>query len=220
MLGPVRPRLAAELGLSRSCVVHCGVHDSNAALLAARGLAELVGRPFAVVSTGTWVISMAAGGAGPVAYDPAEDMLANVDVDGRPVPTARFMGGRDYEAWMGDALGAPGDPALLNQGASAGDWTHLPPPLRAARAALELARRTDRALGLIAAEGPILIEGRFAADDAFVAALAGLRAGQPVYRSAIADGVAAGALRLAASHAAPAGALERIRPADLAAPSA
>jgi sugar (pentulose or hexulose) kinase len=220
VLGPVRSGLAAELGLPRSCVVHCGVHDSNAALLAARGLAELAGRPFSVVSTGTWVISMAAGGAGPAAYDPAEDMLANVDVDGDPVPTARFMGGRDYEAWMGDALGAPGDPALLAEAAGAVDWTRLPPPQRAARAALELARRTDRALGLIAAEGPILVEGRFAADDAFVAALATLRPGQPVYRSAIADGVAVGALRLATPHAAPAGALERIRPADLAAPNA
>ena len=220
VLGPVRPALAAELGLPRSCVVHCGLHDSNAALLAARGLAELAGRPFAVVSTGTWVISMAVGGAGPSAYDPAEDMLANVDVDGRPVPTARFMGGRDYEGWMGDALGARGDPALLHAADGLGDWTGLPPSLRAARAALALARRTDRALGLVAAEGPVLVEGRFAADDAFVAALAAMRPGRAVYRSSIADGVAAGALRLAAPHAAPAGALEQVVPADLAAPSA
>lgn len=220
VLGPVRPALAAELGLPRSCVVHCGLHDSNAALLAARSLRELAGPPFAVVSTGTWVISMAAGGAGPATYDPAEDMLANVDADGRPVPTARFMGGRDYEAWMGEALGAAGDPALLGEAAGVAGWTHLPPPQRAARAALELARRTDRALGLIGAEGPILVEGRFAADDAFVAALAALRPDQPVYRSSIADGVAVGALRLAAPNAAPVGALERVAPADLAAPSA
>jgi sugar (pentulose or hexulose) kinase len=220
VLGPVRRSLAAELGLPSTCVVHCGLHDSNAALLAARGLTELAGGPFSVVSTGTWVISMAVGGAGPAVYDPAEDMLANVDVDGRPVPTARFMGGRDYEAWMGEALGERGDPALLFRAESAVDFTRLPPPMRAARAALELARRTDRALGLIAAEGPILIEGRFAADDAFAAALAMLRPGQPVYRSAIADGVAAGALRLAAPSIAPAGPLQRIRPGDLVAPDA
>jgi hypothetical protein len=145
-------------------------------------------------------------------------MLANVDVDGRLVPTARFMGGRDYEAWMGEALGEPGDPALLPRAAAAADWTRLPPPLRAARAALELARRTDRALGLIAAEGPILIEGRFAADPAFAAALARLRPGQPVYRSALTDGVAAGALRLVAPGMAPAGPLERIAAGDLVAP--
>lgn len=215
VLGPLRPALAAELGLPRACVVHCGLHDSNAALHAARALPALAGGPFAVVSTGTWVISMAVGGAGPAAYDPAADMLANVDVDGRPVPTARFMGGRDYEAWMGDALGAAGDPVLLERAAIAPDWMRAPPPLRATRAALELARRTDRALGLVAADGPILIEGRFAADDAFAAALATLRSGQPVYRSAIADGVAAGALRLAAPHLAPAATLERVGPQDL-----
>lgn len=212
VLGPLRPALAAELGLPRTCRVHCGVHDSNAALLAARGLPELSGAPFSVVSTGTWVISMAVGGDGPAAYDPAEDMLANVDVDGRPVPTARFMGGRDYESWMGDALGEPGDPKLLADTTAPVDWTALPPPLRAARAALQLARRTDRALGMIAAEGPILVEGRFAADDAFVAALALLRPAQTVYRSALADGVAAGALHLAAPDCALGGALERIQP--------
>ena len=136
VLGPLRLALAAELGLPRTCRVHCGVHDSNAALLAARGLPELSGAPFSVVSTGTWVISMAVGGDGPAAYDPAEDMLANVDVDGRPVPTARFMGGRDYESWMGDALGEPGDPKLLADTTAPADWPALPPPLRAARAAL------------------------------------------------------------------------------------
>jgi sugar (pentulose or hexulose) kinase len=219
VLGPVRPAFAAELGVPPACLVHCGVHDSNAALHAARGLPELAGGPFAVVSTGTWVISMAVGGVGPATYDPAEDMLANVDVEGRAVPTARFMGGRDYESWMGDALGEAGDPDLLVWAEATADWTALPPRLRAARAALELARRTDRALGLIAAEGPILIEGRFAADNAFAAALASLRSTQPVYRSAIADGVAAGALRLARPDYAPAGALERILPGDLVASS-
>ena len=220
VLGPVRPALAAELGLPRDCRVHCGVHDSNAALYAARGLPELAVGPFSVVSTGTWVISMAVGGDGPAAYDPAEDMLANVDVDGRPVPTARFMGGRDYETWMGEALGEAGDPELLFWAEGVTDRTALPPRLRAAWAALALARRTDRALGLIAAAGPILIEGRFAADDAFCAALAAVRPGQRVYRSAVADGVAIGALRLAAPDWAPAGALQPIQPGELPAPSA
>jgi sugar (pentulose or hexulose) kinase len=215
ILGPVRADLADALGLPRGCVVHCGLHDSNAALHAARGLPELAGQPFSVVSTGTWFVCMAVGGAGPSVYDPTKDMLANVDVDGRPVPAARFMGGRDYEAWMGEAIGAASDPALLAKVAALDDWTHAPPPLRATRAALELARRTDRALGLIAAEGPILIEGRFAPDAAFAAALAALRPGQPVYRSGIADGVAAGALRLAAPAGLPAGALERIAAADI-----
>ena len=210
VLGPVRPALAAELGLPRDCRVHCGLHDSNAALHAARGFAELADRPFAVVSTGTWFVCLAAGGRGPVFYDPSQDMLANVDVAGRATPTARFMGGRDYEAWMGGALGAGSDPSLLGEAAALADWRSAPGPLRATRAALELARRVDRALGLIAAEGPILIDGRFAADPAFAAALARLRPIQPVFRSAIVDGVAQGARRLASPASSAALQLERV----------
>jgi sugar (pentulose or hexulose) kinase len=202
-LGEVRPALADELRLARNCRVYCGLHDSNAALHAARGFDELADRPFAVVSTGTWFICFAAGGPGPVAYDPTQDMLANVDVAGRPTPTARFMGGRDFETWMGGMLGAESDPALLREAAALTDWRAAPRPLRATRAALELARRTVHALALVAAEGPILIEGRFAADDAFAVALARLRPGQAVYRSAVSDGVALGALRLAAPHLRP-----------------
>ena len=203
VLGEVRPALAHELGLARTCRVYCGLHDSNAALHGARGFDELAGRPFAVVSTGTWFICFAAGGLGPVVYDPTRDMLANVDVAGVPTPTARFMGGRDFEAWMGGALGAASDPALLREAAALTDWRAATGPLRATRAALELARRTDQTLSLVAAEGPILIEGRFAADDAFAVALARLRTGKAVYRSAIADGVALGALQLAAPHLRP-----------------
>ena len=215
VLGPVRTALAAELGLPADCEVRCGLHDSNAALHAARGLAELAGAPFAVVSTGTWFVAMAAGGAGPAAYDPAEDMLANVDVAGRPVPTARFMGGRDYETWMREALGAAADRDRLREASALDDWRRAAPALRATRAALELARKTVRALGLVAAEGPVLIEGRFAEDPAFAAALATLRPGQPIYRSGLADGVALGALRLAAPQSGMAGRLERTPPAVL-----
>jgi hypothetical protein len=127
-------------------------------------------------------------------------MLASVDVAGRPTPTARFIGGREFEAWMGEALGAASDPRMLPEAAALTDWRKAPGVLRATRSALELARGTDRALGLVAARGPILIEGRFATDDAFAVALAKLRPAQAVYRGTIADGVALGALRLAAPH--------------------
>ena len=200
VLGPMRPALADELGLPRGCRVHAGLHDSNAALHAARGYAELSDRPFSVVSTGTWFICLAAGAEATVTYDPSQDVLANVDVAGRPTPTARFMGGREFEGWMGEALGASSDPRLLAEAAALTGWRDAPGVLRATRAALELARRTDRALDLVAARGPILIEGRFAADDAFAVALARLRPAQTVYRGAMADGVALGALRLAAPH--------------------
>jgi sugar (pentulose or hexulose) kinase len=209
-LGPIRESIATATGLSRDCQVLCGLHDSNAALHAARGLPELSGGPFSVVSTGTWFICLNAGGSRRVRYDPAEDMLANVDVDGRPTPTARFMGGRDYEVWMGDAMGAASDVDLLGAASDLAYAQDSEPALRATWAAVELAKRSDRALRLVEAEGPILIEGRFADDAAFGVALARLRPGQIVYRSTLADGVALGAMRLAAGDAFRAPALQRV----------
>jgi hypothetical protein len=111
---------------------------------------------------------------------------------------------------MGAALGAASDPGLLREAAALADWSRAPAALRATRAALELARRADRALGLIAAEGPIVIEGRFAADEAFALALSRLRPIQPIFRTTMADGVALGALRLAAPAAPGPGKLARV----------
>ena len=97
-LGPIRPEVAAATGLRPDVRVVCGSHDSNASLIP-----YLVSRkdPFTVVSTGTWAILMAVGGKGKL--DPEADMLANVDVLGRPVPTARLMLGREFAILAGDA---------------------------------------------------------------------------------------------------------------------
>ena len=50
---------------------------------------------------GTWTIVMTVGGSID-RLDPERDTLANVDAYGRPVPTARFMGGREYAVLLGD----------------------------------------------------------------------------------------------------------------------
>ena len=119
-LGPVTPELAAATGLPPDCRVLAGIHDSNASWLP-----HLVARepPFTVLSTGTWVIAMAAGAALD-RLDPAADMLANVDARGDPVPTARFMGGRELELVAGaDGLQAEATPtdvmAVIATGAMA-----------------------------------------------------------------------------------------------------
>ncbi len=97
-LGTLKPEVAAATGLAPDVRVICGAHDSNASLVP-----HLISRrdPFTVISTGTWVIIMAVGGT--ARLDPKADMLANVDVRGEPVPTARFMGGREYAVLAGDA---------------------------------------------------------------------------------------------------------------------
>ena len=96
-LGTLKPEIATATGLSADVRIICGAHDSNASLVP-----HLLSRrePFTVISTGTWVIIMAVGGT--ARLDPEADMLANVDVRGEPVPTARFMGGREYAVLAGD----------------------------------------------------------------------------------------------------------------------
>lgn len=98
-LGPLTDEVARRTGLPAGLPVHCGIHDSNASLYP-----HLLARkaPFAVVSTGTWVIVMAVGGE-PTPLDPERDTLANVNAFGDPVPSARFMGGREFAMLLGDA---------------------------------------------------------------------------------------------------------------------
>jgi sugar (pentulose or hexulose) kinase len=100
-LATLRPELVAATGLPADCAVLCGLHDSNAALLAMRGHAEMAARDATVLSTGTWFVAMRS--LAPTAefsmaqLDESRDCLVNVDVEGRAVPSARFMGGREAE---------------------------------------------------------------------------------------------------------------------------
>jgi len=235
VLGAVRPELAAATSLDPACRVVCGVHDSNASLYAVRGFPELRDRPFSLISTGTWFVTFQSGGAGN-ALDPARDTLLNVDVDGRPVPSARFMGGRAYELILEGELGAA--PSLEAAAALVQRGVRTQPGLAAggpfpagagrlvgviadaaeaaALGSLHLALVTDVELDLVGAEGPIVIEGRFAADPLFPAALAALRPQTPVFACPDGgDAVALGAARLVWPELAPAAPLRRVGPAPL-----
>lgn len=100
VVGALRPQLAAQTGLSPDTVVLAGLHDSNAALLAARGFPEIADNEATVFSTGTWFIAMRlAAGHVPIAQlSEARDTLINVDAYGSPIASARFMGGREIES--------------------------------------------------------------------------------------------------------------------------
>ncbi|MEO1240205.1 MAG: FGGY family carbohydrate kinase, partial [Pseudomonadota bacterium] len=99
ILGRLTPQIAHTTGLAQTTPVRAGIHDSNASLLP-----HLLGRtpPFSVVSTGTWVIAMGVG-ATPKPLDPTRDTLVNVNALGNPVPSARFMGGREHDLALGPA---------------------------------------------------------------------------------------------------------------------
>lgn len=218
VLGPLREAIAARTGLSPQCRVRCGIHDSNAAFLRWR---LRVQEPFTVVSTGTWIVLMAAGGVLPAGGEHF-DCLGTVDALGNFVATARFMGGREYEVIRGGTAEEPEPaaqcladlvarpcfavPAFSGQGgpfaglrgrfldATGNDAV---PWRRATLAALYAALMTDLMLDLLDARGPILLDGPFAANDAYVTALAALRPASEVRPSPDSLGTSLGAAMLA-----------------------
>lgn len=96
IIGNIQPEIANLCGISRNVSVVCGLHDSNASLYP-----HLLMRsePFSIVSSGTWVICMAIDGLN-VKPDPHRDTLVNVSAFGDAVPSARFMGGREYDSLL------------------------------------------------------------------------------------------------------------------------
>ncbi|MGF1475868.1 MAG: FGGY-family carbohydrate kinase [Geminicoccaceae bacterium] len=169
VIGTLTPDLAERTALDPQTKIVCGIHDSNASLLPALLTEE---KPFTVVSTGTWVITMAVGGALD-RLDEAKDCLANVDVTGEPVPTARFMGGRIFAEQRDTGISE-------------------------VEASDDAARRTADALALLDARGPILIDGPFATNRRFLQRLQALRSGQEIKISAQPVGSAQGAALLGA----------------------
>ena len=229
-LGPVRPGLCRRLGLRPGTPVSVGIHDSNASLLP-----HLKGRepPFSVVSTGTWVIAMAIGGD-PVDLPPERDTLVNVNAFGDPVPSARFMGGREFEDICG-ASPVPSTDAELSrvvegdimllpaveagsgpfQGQAA-RWTSEPQTDREryAAASCYLALMTETCLRLVGAAGPTIVEGPLAGNAPYLSMLSTLRA-EPVETTRSLTGTSIGAALLAVAGAsAPATHLARVTGPD------
>jgi sugar (pentulose or hexulose) kinase len=212
-LGPVKAEIAAESGLGPDTRVLCGVHDSNASLLP-----HLASRtpPFTVLSTGTWVILMAVG-LGVEGLKARDDMLANVDIEGRPIACARFMGGREYSELQGAAQSAAdaaalarviasgalalpcfapqGGPFVSRRGEIRGN---VPEADRAALATLYVALMTDLMLTRLGAvSGDLIVEGSFAVNTAYCEVLAALRPQQAVFSGDDSAGTARGAALLA-----------------------
>jgi sugar (pentulose or hexulose) kinase len=213
VLGVLTPALQAEFGIGAVPVL-VGIHDSNASLYP-----HLLARdgPFSVVSTGTWVIAMAMG-AEPAALNPARDVLVNVNALGNPVPSARFMGGREYElireGRAAMATGADAD-SVLSRGVMlfpsvvpdsgpfqgrAHSWSHKARTDAETEVALGyyLALMTAECLGAIGARGPVLVEGPFGENPWYLAMLAAAT-GRGVERSAARTGTAVGAAMLFSS---------------------
>ena len=84
-----------EVGKSKLKIIN-GVHDSNASYLYFKNSNI---KNFTLVSSGTWYIIFNQRNS-LSKLNPNLDMLANIDVYGKAVPTMRFMGGREYDYLM------------------------------------------------------------------------------------------------------------------------
>lgn len=211
-LGFVRSAIAERIGVDPSTPVFCGIHDSNASLLP-----HLLQRkaPFSVVSTGTWVISMAIGRR-TVALDPARDTLVNVNALGNPVRSARFMGGREFELLSDGVITGTSEGALqsvldrkimllpsVQQGSgpfpfAQSRWVGEPSDEeRVIAISFYLAMMTATCLDLIGAEGATVVEGPFALNAQYCDMLQAAT-GRPVLpQAAQATGTSIGAAMLA-----------------------
>ena len=192
VLGTLLPDLAQTTGIPASCRIRCGIHDSNASYLPHR--LSMGERPFTLVSTGTWVIVMAAG-ASPSTLVENDDMLANVDAFGNAVPCARFMGGREFEVLCRGkpvsletadiaalvvtgtqalpAFSTIGGPFRDQEGSITG---HQPetPQARTALACLYVALMIANLVGRLGGKGDVLIDGPFARSPIIPGLLAAL----------------------------------------------
>jgi sugar (pentulose or hexulose) kinase len=214
-IGAPTPAVLAQTGLPPGIRVRAGIHDSNGSILPHL---LSIDPPFTLISTGTWVVIMALG-ASSARLDPARDMLAYADVEARPVPAAKFMGGREYAeildgmppfcsledvaavikagvlalpSFVPNGGPFPGRPAEIRGDLPVGSG------MRAALASLYGALVTDYLLTALAAvHGPLLVEGSFAANLAYCSLLAALRPGQEVLSSVDGGGTAYGASLLA-----------------------
>ena len=188
-LGRVRAGVAAAAGLPDHCLVSCGIHDSNASYL--RFLLDREREAFTVVSSGTWTIVMANRGE-LTRLREKRDMLANVNAFGAPVATARYMGGREYEA-IAQGAAEPTIDALIEvlargsvalpSFASAGPYAGRPgklegvdglnAPQRAALATLYSALMTAQLIESLGTAGEIFVDGPLARSPLFGSLLGG-----------------------------------------------
>ena len=213
VLGTILPQIAQATGLRLDTPVGVGIHDSNASLYP-HMLTQSAS--FSVVSTGTWVVVMSIAG-NDIPQDPGRDTLINVNASGQAVPSARFMGGREYEVIQQGHHKNPTSQDIADVLASSlmilpsvdprtgpfqgrqmqwtGDEPEIGSGCRTAALSFYLALMTDTCLRLSGAIGPVIVEGPFARNAEYLSMLMAAT-GRPVMTSEAATGTSIGAAML------------------------
>ena len=233
VIGCVSNDVVKQTGLPGDCTVIAGVHDSNASYL--RYLSRQDNTPFTVISTGTWTVCFSP--ETPLeSLDESNDMLANVDIKGRPVACARFMGGRDFDAicqrtgsnpqgiYSADDLQHEVTSevyALPNFSEGSGPFGGRRAEILGqtangtALASLYSALMLDYVLDLLGCEGELIMEGAWLRNRLLCQLLAQLRTEQPLVCSTDPTGTVTGAAQLALGGAPTTRWLEPVSPTAL-----
>ncbi len=178
-LAPILTQVAQAAGISPECRIYNGIHDANAAYSRfMRGYAE----PFNLLSTGTWVVLINPNL--PIArLNEHRDTMALADLNGKPVPMGRFMGGREFEILSADVGAtkefseadvrsviakrsfllpsfAAGGPYMGHRGSEIGQQVSTSGEILA-RATLYLAMMTTTSTRILEMDGDLIITGGF-----------------------------------------------------------
>jgi L-fuculokinase len=232
ILGTITARVAKATGINPSCRVSCGLHDSNASYLQYL-LSCGRERPFCVISSGTWTVTMA-NGTDLMRLRAERDMLANVDAFSSPVGTARFMGGREYDTIAQSAVVpdrealegvlrqqsmalpsfAQGGPFHDAKGAllRAGDLNGAE---RAALATLYVALMSDLSIESLGAGGDIFLHGPLSSNPLFGSILAAWQPRSRVFVTVGSNGFGAAASFLGGFASRPVGMPPAAEPLEL-----
>ena len=214
-------------------MVLCGIHDSSASFLQ---IAHL--EPVVLLSTGTWIIGFDTE-TELSSLDQYCDQVANVRPDGRPIASARFMGGEEFALLAGDhaevqpRLGAveklikDGTMALPSFTDSGGPMPETggrgavigPAPATAVSqvslATLYTAQMTAYLLKGLGTTKRVVVDGVFAENDIFMRVLANLLDDREIFAIQGSAGSSRGAASLALNSAHPRIGLKAIAPAVL-----
>lgn len=205
---------AGHLQLRGRGQVLTGVHDSNANLLL-----HLQHGQKTLLSTGTWIIGFVPG-IPLESLDPRFDQVSNTTVFGDPVASCRFMGGREFEIVAGSASpraassqlaldllrrGVTASPSFTDSGGpmpGTGNQGKITGRLeteaeRASLASLYCAQMSALTLQRIGNTNPVIVDGPFAGNRAYMELLATCLPQNKVFASKSSNGTAVGAASLA-----------------------
>lgn len=214
-LGTLKPELVEQWNLNPALKVFNGIHDSNASLVP---YLKAVDKPATVISSGTWfIIANLVDKIDPSRIDADKDMLLNTSFENKPVPSIRFMGGRewetinrsknngatmvevkrliDHEVFALPSFSDTGGPFNGNSGRIVSD-IELSDLETSALATLYVALMTDYCLDQFSETGDIFIEGPVSQNPMFINVLCHLRQNVGCHFSQESTGTSAGLLAL------------------------